>query len=154
MTQPTMRRKISAQQLDKEPYLLWNEYVDLLAMSDYSLLTQSQRTAYLAFWYDAEVQNGGHLQYFENQGIGYLDETITALASLGAVCQRDVLSRARVKYELTLRPKNQSVTSYIEVALQDEFGEFDQMYHSCHPGIMEFLKLYLEANESEFIERT
>jgi len=46
------------------------------------------------FWYESEVQNGGHLQYFENCGTERLAETIAALGSLGAPCHQEVLREA------------------------------------------------------------
>jgi hypothetical protein len=39
------------------------------------------------FWYDSEVNNGGHLQYFENQGTNHLTETINTLKKLKAFSQ-------------------------------------------------------------------
>jgi len=152
MSHPHLYRKASTRQLERKPHVLWNEYVDLLAMSDYAL-TQVQRIAHLAFWYDAEVQNGGHLQYFENKGITRVDETIAALRNLGAQCQSEVLSRASIQFLSRPRARIPSASEYIEIALQGEFDEFDQAYHACHPEITELLKTYLEANEAEFIKR-
>ena len=47
-------------------------------------LTPEQRRAHLVFWYESEMQNGGHLQYFENRGAEHLEETVYALGLLGA----------------------------------------------------------------------
>jgi hypothetical protein len=67
-------RRLTQQQVDAQPFRIWNAYVDLLAMEDYHDLVEQQRPAHLVFWYESEVQNGGHLQYFENR-----QETIDAL---------------------------------------------------------------------------
>jgi Domain of unknown function (DUF4375) len=61
-------RKLSKSDVDAEPYCVWNAFVDLLAMEAYQDLTPEQRAAHLVFWYEHEVQNGGHLQFFENRG--------------------------------------------------------------------------------------
>jgi hypothetical protein len=42
-------------------------------------LSAEQRPAHLVFWYESEVQNGGHFQYFENRGTEHLAATIEAL---------------------------------------------------------------------------
>jgi hypothetical protein len=92
-----IRRIVSQRELDKEPFQLWNAFVNLLATEAYSDLTIEQRPAHLVFWYESEVQNGGHLQYFENQTIEKclrIDETIAALGKLGANCQLAVLRDA------------------------------------------------------------
>jgi Domain of unknown function (DUF4375) len=70
------------------------EFVDLIALTDYEDLTEIQQIAHLAFWYESEMQNGEHLQYFENRGLGQLTETLAALDKLGARCQRQVLLAA------------------------------------------------------------
>jgi hypothetical protein len=59
--------KVSRKRLHDDPAAIWNEFVHLLAMSKDSELTEIQRVAHLVFWYEHEVQNGGHLQYFENR---------------------------------------------------------------------------------------
>jgi hypothetical protein len=41
----------------------WNAFIQLLALTDYDELAPQQRAAHLVFWYESEVQNGGHLQY-------------------------------------------------------------------------------------------
>jgi hypothetical protein len=60
----------------------------------YEELSAEQRPAHLVFWYESEVQNGGHLQYFENRGIEHLAETIAALGLVSASCQQRLLQDA------------------------------------------------------------
>ena len=153
MPQYQSRRKVSVQQLEREPYVIWNEYVDLLATSNYASLSEIQRSAYLAFWYDTEVQNGGHLQYFENQSVAHLDESIAALIRLGGVCQSNVLSRAGKQFLSKPHGMIRSAKEFTETALGGEFDEYDQDFYACRPTITELLQVYLEANEIEFIER-
>ena len=97
-------RKVKRQDIEAHPYVLWNDFVDLLATSDYKDLSQTQRVAYLAFLYDSEVQNGGHLQYFENRGTGRVEESIGALDRLGAPCQRDVLRDPTMRRPCRIAP--------------------------------------------------
>jgi hypothetical protein len=55
---------------------------------------QSQRPAHLVFWYESEVQNGGHFQYFTNRSDHHIEETIQSLNALGAhdhACSRKLL---------------------------------------------------------------
>ncbi len=47
----TAPRKVSRQLLEKKPHVVWNEFVDILAMSEYAELSERQRQAHLVFWY-------------------------------------------------------------------------------------------------------
>src|SRR5258707_8156371 len=87
-------RTLTKQQADAEPFRVWNAYVRLLAGERYEDLSPEQRPAHLVFWYESEVQNGGHPQYFENRGTEHLSATIEALRALGGVCQQQVLLEA------------------------------------------------------------
>jgi len=53
-----IRRSLPASAVAERPYLVWNAFVDVLAMTEYADLTPAQRLPRLAFWYESEVQNG------------------------------------------------------------------------------------------------
>lgn len=57
-------RTLMKQELEHSPWLVWNAFVDLLATEKYEDLSPEQRPAHLVFWYESEVQNGGHMQLF------------------------------------------------------------------------------------------
>ncbi len=81
-------------EIEETPGLVWNAFVELVALTKYQDLSEEQRPAHLVFWYDSEVYNGGHLQYFENRRMQHLEETIEALRIMGAECQRLILAGA------------------------------------------------------------
>src|SRR5215471_6272002 len=89
-----MKAVLRRQDVETDPRLLWNEFVRFLAASTPDELDRHQRPAHLAFWYESEVQNGGHQQYFWNRPVGLIDETIRALDSLGASAQAAILRLA------------------------------------------------------------
>jgi hypothetical protein len=78
-------RTLTNGEVEREPYRVWNAYVDLLAVEDHRDLVPEQRAAYLVFWYESEVQNGGHLQYFENRGTVLLARLLRRSACLERV---------------------------------------------------------------------
>jgi hypothetical protein len=145
-------RKITREVANRAPYEVWNAFVDLLSMENYSDLDKMQRPAHLVFWYDAEVQNGGHMQYFENWGTGLLLETLEALLMLGAECQHHVLELASQQFLSKERPDIETVDQYVSIALQGEFDVFDSTYHTCEPSIQKLLEDYLEMHKEHFIE--
>ena len=152
--------KLDKTNVDKEPYLLWNAFVQLISESEPDDLNDIQSVAQFAFWYDSEVQNGGHLQYFENKHNLYGSEKITLLISatleslkiLGAKEQADILSSASKHYLSQVRKHPKTVQEFSELALEDEFGEFDSNYYNCTPDMNYYLEKYLQSHINEFVE--
>jgi hypothetical protein len=122
-----MKRTIERARLQQEPHLVWNAFIDLLAISEYGDLSLIQRKAHLVFWYDSEVQNGGHGQYFENRGVSRLGETVAALRNLGLECQAETLP-----------------DSFID--------ELDAAFHGCTPTVTEALEQHLARHTTEYVE--
>jgi len=138
-------------EVEAEPYWIWNAFVDLIATERYEELTPEQRPAHLAFWYDAEVQNGGHLQYFENRGVERLDETIHALDALGAPCHAKVLHEVGKAWQWRARGKLTSAAKFVERARLGEFDVFDARFHACEPSVEACLERHLELHRKYFV---
>jgi hypothetical protein len=149
-----VRRRLSRELVARQPYERWNAFIDLVATEDATSLTVTQRAAQLAFWYDSEVQNGGHLQYFENEAGRQADATIQALRTMGASCQADILAAAVREWSAVERQPSVTAEEYVENALEGEFDDFDAQYAACVPSITELLERYLDQYESEFIDYT
>src|SRR2546427_7474766 len=147
----TAPRKVSRRLLENKPYIVWNEFVNILAMSEYPRLSKKQRPAHLVFWYYSEVENGGHMQYFENRGTARVTETVAALELLGCSCHAKVLSRAAAQLKSKPRSRIRLVEEYSETALQGEFDRFDNEYAKCQPTLDKAVEGYLARNQSEFV---
>jgi hypothetical protein len=144
-------RKLNKEAVQATPWVLWNGFVDLIAKEDYRDLDAIQRPAHLVFWYESEVQNGGHLQYFENRGTEHLAETITSLGVLGAIGQQQVLHEAGELYLGRSRPRIASVEEFCATALGGEFAVFDRRFHECAPLLQQCLESYLRSHQSSFV---
>jgi hypothetical protein len=131
---------------------IWNAFLDLICLTAYEDLTPNQRGAQLAFFYESEVFNGGHLQYFENQGTGHLEETLAALEVIGATCQRQVLEKASQKLSTKSRPKIRTLLEYHHRALEREYDAYDNAFYKCQPEIAALLDKFLVERLEEFIE--
>ena len=144
-------RRIRRQQLQENPYLIWNEFVDMLAISNPRKLSKKQLAAHLVFCYLSEVENGGHMQYFENRGTNQLRATIESLKLLGARRHVRVLTRAAALFKSKPRAKIESVEEYVAKALEDEFEIMDSEYWESRPSLTEVLEAYLASHQAEFI---
>ena len=147
-------RLLSKAEIEAEPFRIWNAYVNLLAMEKYDHLSPKQRPAHLVFWYESEVQNGGHLQYFENRGTRHLKATIEALGKLEAICQQQVLREAGELWLSRSRPRVQTVREFRDKLDENEFETFDLRFHRCSPPLQQRLEEYLSRHLSSFISVT
>jgi Domain of unknown function (DUF4375) len=133
-----MRRRVNAADAEAQPFLVWNAFVDLLACEEYSALDPSQRPAHLAFWYESEVQNGGHDQYFGNHGTERAGETAAALRGLGLGSQAALLEQASAALE---------TPDYIQ-----RLGEVDAAFDGCRPSISDALRAHLAEAPDRYVE--
>ena len=126
----------------------------MIAVEDYDDLNEVQRVAHLVFWYDAEVQNGGHVQYFANSSGRRAKEAERALQELGMECRRNTLSDAVAHLSKNPLAEFESVDDYATAARDDGFEAFDRRYYACAKDANQYLEAYLERNISHFIELT
>ena len=126
---------------------------------DFYQLNESQSIPHFCFWYESEVQNGGHLQFFENTSIRYKDKeknaislTLKALKNIGARKQASILSQASRRYFAQKREHPATVEEFVELALEGEFEEIDKRYYHCSPDMNYFLEKYLQTHMTEFVK--
>lgn len=127
---------------------VWNAFVNLLAMSEPGELDAEQRQAQLVFWYESEVQNGGHLQYFVNRGEAEAELAVLALRELRADSHSEILASALQSWQSEPRRAPSTVEEYVSEALEAEFASFDQAF-----GAAESLSDLLERHLGEFQSR-
>ena len=151
--------ELSKTEITDKNYLIWNTFISLLTQSNFREMDDIQSVALLSFWYDSEVQNGGHLQYFENKGKLFknrerllVNSTLEALNIIGAKEQANILSAASVKYFSQIRKHPQDVNEFCALELEDEFGEYDRRYYECSPDMNSFLEKYLQQHLEAFIK--
>ena len=129
---------------------IWNAFIDLLAMSEPEELSAAQRPAQLAFWYESEVQNGGHLQYFLNRGPGEAESAIAALEGIGAADHSRVLRAAFETLQAASRRSPVSAEEYSQVALEGEFDIYDSQFYAA-PPLMDVLESHLNVYRDLFV---
>lgn len=153
--------ELSKAEIANKQYLVWNTFISLLTQSDYKDMNDIQRVALLSFWYDSEVQNGGHLQYFENKGKIFrnrerllVNSTLEALNIIGAKEQANILSAAADQYLTQVRKHPLDINEFCVLELEDEFREYDRCYYECSPDMNSFLEKYLQQHLEAFVKLT
>jgi hypothetical protein len=143
---------LSKKQIDEFPQgAVWNAFVDLLCSSTESELSTEQIPAFHAFWYDAEVQNGGHLQYLLNRGADEAARAVPSLRSLGAGDHAALLEKALTRYEAANRRRPRWPWQYAKRAREGELDEIDLGYHDIKPTLFEVLGAHLQQHQPLFV---
>jgi hypothetical protein len=146
-----LRAQVSRRLAASSPYEVWNAFVNFLGSEPIELFTPEQRVAALAFRYESEVQNGGHLQYFSNCGVGEATQAVDALRQLGAPGHAAVLASAVASLPADPDPSPVSVDEYVSMALEDPHGRWDRAFHELNPPLIAVLEAYLDSHFSAFI---
>jgi hypothetical protein len=149
---PKIVRELKATDIQKDQALIWNTFIDLLVTEKYEELSEIQQIAYLCFLYDAEVQNGGHLQFLLNVGVDALPITIKALELLGANEQVKILNETKTMIEQEGLKNVKTVEEFVDEALEERFGEQDNKYYETSPNMNDYLEKYLAKYQDEFIK--
>ena len=131
---------------------VWNAFVDLLATTEAADLDPVQLPAYHAFWYDSEVQNGGHLQYFLNRGMEEAKLAVTSLRSLSALPQAEILGKALSGWLAYERESPRTAEEYLALEVtEDALSQLDDQYYSATPTLTQLLQSHLDTYQSRFV---
>lgn len=112
----------------------WNKMIDL--WSDYKLDDPIKDV----ITYDAEVQNGGHLQFFEN----CQDEIEELMISLKKQLPEEMYNNLKQAYKLH-KEKNlniETVDDYVEEAQLGDFDKFDKFYYDNEKKVNKIMQEY------------
>jgi hypothetical protein len=142
--------RLTQGQIETDPYRVWNEFIGIIA-SEASAADPIQRPAHLVFVYESEVQNGGHLQFFENGYLIQVEQTIASLHLLGARCQATVLEDAAKLWITEIRGPALSLADFVERALEERFSEVDLRFSRCSPNLLQVLEHYLDQFRDAFV---
>ncbi len=151
--------EITHRQLQEDPHLLWRTFIQFLSKADTTLMNDVQMAAQLPFWYDSDIQKGGHLRYFENnfQKMGdkldvLIMATLDALKILRADPQAEILARAADCYFSKARSHTPDHDELHQMALEGEFEKLDLEYHDSSPSMKDLLENYLKNNTASFVK--
>ena len=117
-------------------------------------LTVPQRNLYCAFMFDAEVRNGGLMQFFGNPSGDLGRETLEALGELSCGAAKSTLSEAvRIVGPFALEPNRDRRLSALGPRydeLQAAFEPIERAYYDGDLPIQRILLLYALAHAPDF----
>lgn len=151
--------EIAGSRLQKDPQLLWKTFIKFLSKSDTTQMNDIQMAAQLPFWYDFDIQKGGHLNYFESkyEKLGeklnvLIMATLDALKIIGADKQAEILGKAADVYFCKPRQHPKDPDEIAQIGLEGEFEKFDIEYGQTMPEIKDWLEKYLMDHKDDFVK--
>ncbi|MCI8538907.1 MAG: DMP19 family protein [Oscillospiraceae bacterium] len=111
-----------------ERTLRWNQFTNDICRRDISTLSEPQKNAVLCFWYDTEMNSGGHSGYFDCYPEIDPQELTAALLTAGYQAIADNFQKALTEGE------------------GDDWAETDDAYYSFAPSLFQCLEDYVERN--------
>ncbi len=112
----------------------WNRFIDEVTGRDE--LSEIQRAAVLCFWYDAEMQSGGHSGYFDCYPETVPGELISAINLIGYKEIADNFQKALEEKER-------------DDGDEDGYETVDNAYYDFEPSLGELLMEFVENNKEE-----
>jgi len=99
---------------------------------------------WLAYVYDAEVLNGGHLQYFHNRGTEAVPVTLVALHEIGAHEHAAILADCWSQVRQDPVSRVSSLEQYSSLAAERSFSAEDSAYFQVKPEVLSLLESHYE----------
>jgi hypothetical protein len=147
-----VKQRLSRLEIDKDPNLLWNRFIAILAQTAPDHPSPAHRRFSLVFWYESEVQNGGHLQFFLNRPQGSAEATVEALQSLRADAHATVLAKAIEIWNENNLGLIRDAEDYITQAKEGKLESLDGEFYGLRPTLINLLEAALESNTEEFFD--
>ncbi len=130
---------------------------DALDNQGFDHLSGPQKNYYAVFIYDAEVNNGGHSQYFVNSSGDHWKSALEGLTAIGAKTRAKILHEATSLFG-TGGPSKENDPRHRQLASfsnqQDKsLDALDSKYYSCDENIEALLAQYALKNKEHFTAR-
>lgn len=148
-----VKAKLKKSELERDPHLMWNALIfDVCYGEEDEPRTDIQQSAYYCLCYDGEVQNGGHHQFFENNGLDYARKVMSSLERLGLIASLGILTRAYEKAIHLNWGKNETVEDFVEAALEGLFAREDDEHYSLNPQLLDSIQVFAATHQDDFFE--
>jgi hypothetical protein len=142
---------LTQKQIDDDPNIFWNSLIDAIAFEQDETRPPLQQHCHLCFRYYSEIMNGGHFQFFENNGFQYGQDVLRSLHDLGLTEVASILNDA-----LAVAAKRQwqvieTVEQFVEGSLEQSFEKQDDDFYALSPDLHQRLYDIAMRQKSEFI---
>ena len=120
-------------ELSEEMKLL-NLFADDISFREFNKLNEIQKKAYLCWWYDCEMNSGGHSGYFDCYPETNSNELYSALKEVSNIEIANNYKKA------------------VDEGINDEYIETDNAYYNFSPSLYDYLNKYILENKEEIFK--
>jgi len=120
---------------------------------DLKPFTKPQRYVFAIQWYVAEVNNGGHYQFFDNSTRIVWEDTMREFEAIGAQKNVDIIKGYADRMggnPSKDREKRQEQLENIAPSFAD-LDDLDRMYYESEADMTELLYTYIRENAKDFV---
>lgn len=114
-----------------------------------------QKALYFIWYLDAEVTNGGFIQFYWNDYRKYIPPILEGLKLIGDTSMLDLVNKADKEYLANKEKFDSEKRKGDWEPLYDnlkEFEAYDNIYYKTHDKTMELIEKYARQNPSEFVK--
>ena len=119
--------------------------------ADMAPFTAAQRGVFAVMWYDAEVGNGGHEQFFDNSTGIVWEDALAGFRLIGAEKCAAILERVIAKCGGSIPFSREERSGILEKLDEDIFGEDDDDYYEVNDEIRGLVEEYAKSHPQEFV---
>lgn len=118
-------------------------------------LSSGQKALYFIWYLDAQVTNGGFIQFYWNDYRKYLPPIIDGLKLIGDTSMLGLVEKADKEYlankdRFILQRQKDNLESLYD-SLKN-FDKYDDIYYKTHNNTMKLIEKYARQNPSEFVK--
>jgi len=111
----------------------WNRFIEEICYRELTELTPIQRDAVMCFWYDAEVNSGGHSGFFDC----YPDMDLIALeTALRTVSTQEIADNLR---------------NAIAAGQEDDYAAADDLFYAFSPQLADYIEAFVIKNKEQIL---
>jgi hypothetical protein len=122
---------IEEQGSDFSSAMIWNKFIADICTLDIGKLSASQRPAVLSFWYDAEMNSGGHSSWFD------------VYPNISNIELINTLNEVKAKQYAA------NFQNAVENGISDDYEETDNTFYNLSPSLTDLIEKYVRAHEKE-----
>ncbi|MAE61695.1 MAG: hypothetical protein CMJ49_10115 [Planctomycetaceae bacterium] len=143
--------KIKQSELDRDPSARFWALIDYLVAHPNARSASDLRVFWHMWKYQAEVFNGGHLQYFHNVGVDHVQLIIETLDAMGAREFTSILRRCWEKAKQEPVRRVRSLEEYSELAGEGTFDNEDEAYYALSPELPDLMEEYYASHVADWV---
>ena len=114
-----------------------------------------QKALYFIWYLDAEVTNGGFIQFYWNNNRKYLPPIMDGLKLISDTSMLDLVGKADEEYlkhkEKFIKQRQIDDWQRLYDSFKN-FNEFDSIYYATHNEMMELIEKYARQHSEEFVK--